>query len=77
MQAYIVRFFFQPKKIVFFRCTSCFNMLNTQRRNDFICPAVSCGQKNKHSSLQMIFLKSSEEMELEKERNIRKDVLSQ
>lgn len=61
----------------FFRCISCFTMLNTQRKNDFICPSVTCGQKNKLSSLKMIFLKSSEEMELEKEKNIRKDVLAQ
>lgn len=55
-------------------CFSCYNIFSTQRKSDFLCPALGCKQPNKLSSIKNVTVKSSEEMELEREKEIRRDL---
>ena len=49
----------------------------SQRKSDFACLFTSCKQKIKISTLQLVNIKTQEEMELDKENSIRKEIQHQ
>lgn len=51
--------------------------MSSQRKSDFPCLFTSCKQKIKISTLELVNIKTPEEMELDKENSIRKEIQNQ